>query len=242
MVEDAVKNGKYGGFYATAEDDKATRAKKFLARNWIMILALIFALIAVLVYSSMSSGRAEALDRQQAEILALEKEKAAKASDVSASRASVLKVATDGVDIEARSGDDKIVHELMETATTWSGIEDYLAKRSTVISDYGIPEESQFMEVFMPGEMQGVARTAPSGETHYAFDSKVSSNFDSLDTYVVAVNGDVYSYFAVVGMRVDSTDGTASSLMHATMRYDVVDDRVVNLVAETVPGGVERSG
>lgn len=239
----AIKaTGNYGKFHATPEDDRATLVKKFFARNVLVIAAVIFMIISLIAFSAVTSNRGAQLDRQAADILSLEREVSTAKSTNDADYGQVLRIATGGVDNEHRREDDRVVEDLMETALTWDGISQYLEKRKQVMERFGFPEDSQFMRFFMPGELEGVARTAPSGETHYAFDKNISNAFDSLESHVVGVNGDVYSYIAVVGMRTKSTDGQASNLTYSILRYDVVDGRIVNIVAETAPGGIQVSG
>lgn len=228
-------------FYATADDDKAEVAKKFLMRNLLVIVSVLLMIVSVIALSMTLSGRSDALERQRGEILALESELSTVKTERDSSRADVLRQATGGVDAAHRDSDDALIRDLLDTALTWDGVSEYLNAREQVKERFGLDDNSQFMQVFMPGEMAGVARTDASGQTHYAVDADISNSFDSMDSTIIAVNGDVYSYITLVGMRTASEDGQTTVLSHSLLRYDVVDGRVANLVAETVPAGVSRT-
>lgn len=232
----------YGNFHATADDDQAARVKKFVARNVLLFAAVLLMIISLIAFVAVDGSRGEKIDQQKAEILGLERAVAAQKRDNDSDHSQALRIATGGVDSAHRADDDKTVKGLLEMSLNWDGVANYLEQRRKVMDTYGFPEDSQFMRFFMPGELEGVARTAPSGETHYAFDENISNSFDSMESFVVGVNGDVYSYKTIVGMKTSSGDGQASATSYSLMHYDVVDGRITNIVAETTPGGIEVSG
>lgn len=242
--EDLKRNWSTGSKspYASGDDDRAATIKKFLLRN----LALwVVGLLFVVVYFSLhniSESRSSELAGQRNEIVALRKELSLKQDKVSASSAQAIEQATGGMSAEHKAADDKAMTDLMTKALTWNGLAAYLDRREQIMKDYGFAEDSQFMSVFMPGEQEGAARTAPSGKQYSSFDADMSSQFVSLSTYVTAISADVYSYFALVELRVKSSSGATSSTGQVMMTYDMISGKPSNLDAYTVPGGVDSSG
>lgn len=228
--------------YGTVSDDKGTRAVKFLHRNLVVLIVGVLFLVTFFMLGGISDTREEALSSQQGEIIALTKELELSQSEVSAVHYDEVAEATGGMRIEHKQEDDDMMIELMRQALTWNGLSEYLVLREEIMETYGFASDSQFMTVFMPGEDEGAVRTAPSGNTYSTFDTEMSSSFDSLRSYVTGVNADVYSYFTLVQMRVQSSSGAASSTGQVMMTYEVIDGVPANVNAYTVVGGVSESG
>lgn len=222
-------------------DDPQTRIINAVKRNGILVVAVVAALIVGLMTMSTSSGRAETLDEQDARILSLEQSVKLNKSEKNKDYAQVISQATGGVDSEHRAADEKVARDLMSTALTWDGMPAYMEARDEVMRAYDMDEESDFMKSFMPGEVQGAMRTAPSGKTYYAEDSDINSRFSDLSTTITDVNGDVYSYWGLVTMRVQSDSGQTSTPMYATVTFDVVDGKITNVRADTAPMGIEKT-
>lgn len=231
-----------GSLQAGVADTKAEQARKFLLRNLLVIVAALAFLVTYLVLGGINNSREDALASQQSEMLALQGQLTMSQDEVAQNQSEAIRVATDGMDTAHKADDDAVVTELMKQSLTWSGLAQYLKQRDQVMEEYGFASDSQFMQVFMPGEKEGVVRTAPSGKTYSAFEKDMQSTFSSLNSYVTAINGEVYSYFAVVELRVASGSGAASETAYVSMAYDMIDGQIANLDAYTTPGGMQRSG
>ncbi|PZU04644.1 MAG: hypothetical protein DI630_00580 [Gordonia sp. (in: high G+C Gram-positive bacteria)] len=236
------KSKASGSFHADASDSKQERLRKFLLRNALVIVAVLVFATTYLVLGGISSDRDADLSSQRSEILALKGELAMNEDQVHSARGAAVEEATGGLEIDHKETDDQTIIALMKVALTWNGLSEYLDQREEVMKTYGFAEDSQFMQVFMPGEEQGVSRTAPSGKTYSAFDKDMKSEFVSLNSSVTTMAGDVYSYFSIVEMRVASGSGAASSTAFISLSYDMIDGKPGNLDAYTLPGGVARSG
>lgn len=228
--------------YGTAQDDKRTRAVKFLHRNLVVLIVGVLLLVTFLVMGDIGDSRDQALSQQRGEIISLTKELELSRSEVSTVHNDEVAEATGGMRIEHKEADDEVMIGLMREALTWNGLSEYLKLREKIMSTYGFASDSQFMTVFMPGEDEGAVRTSPSGETYSTFDTEMSSEFDSLRSYVTGVNADVYSYFTLVQMRVKSSSGSSSSTGQVAMTYEMIDGKPANVNAYTVVGGVSESG
>lgn len=228
-------------YYSSSTDTSRDKTVKFFKRNGLLIGAALLCLVVLLISSSVSSGRKSTLASQRAQIVSLEQMVAQSEDQVISDYSDTVAKVTGGVSLTHKQDDDAVVREMMETALTWDGLREYMRSRDQLIERYGFDEDSEFMTVFMPGEDQGVMRTAPSGKTHSAFDEDLSSRFDSMTSYVTSVRGDVYSYFTVVTMRVSSDSGKASARSYATMQYDVANGKVENVEAQITEGGIKTS-
>lgn len=231
-----------GSFHADVSDTKQERVRKFLLRNALVIVAAVVFATTYLVLGGISSDREADLASQQAEILALKEQLSMSEDQLRAEQGAAVEEATGGMELEHKDSDDQAITTLMTMALTWNGLSEYLDRRDEVMEAYGFAEDSQFMRTFMPGEQEGVRRTAPSGNTYDAFDKDMRSEFVSLNSTVTDAYGDVYSYFAIVDLRVASGSGAASTTSQVSLRYDMIDGKPTNLDAYTIPGGVQRSG
>lgn len=231
-----------GSFYATDADTKQERALKFLKRNALVIALVLVAAVTFFVVSGAMDDREAQLSSQRSEVLSLKGQLSLKQDELHESQGKVVEEATGGMSIDHKDDDDEKMTELMRLALTWDGLSEYLEARDQVKKQYGFAEDSQFMQVFMPGEGEGATRTAPSGKTYSAFDKDANSKFVSLNSVVTGTAGDVYSYFSIVEIRVSSGSGAASTPSYVVLSYDMIDGKPANLDAYTVPGGVKNSG
>lgn len=231
-----------GSFHADASDTKKERTRKFLMRNVLVIVTAVVFVTTYLVLGGISSDRDAELSSQRSEILSLKGALSMSQDQVHSAQGAAVEEATGGMETDHKNDDDQTITALMKTALTWNGLSDYLDQRETVMKTYGFAEDSQFMQVFMPGEQEGVQRTAPSGKTYGAFDKDMKSEFVSLNSSVTNAAGDVYRYFSIVEMRVASGSGAASTTAYVSLSYDMIDGKPGNLDAYTLPGGVQRSG
>lgn len=229
---------------AWIEEDKSTDStvKMALVRYGLMVIAVILAIVSVFTVNSMLSTRSENLEAQQVRIHELENNIATKDEEKAKERQVVVEQATGGLDRSRVNNDQKKIEELMGLVFEWQSMDGYMKNRKTVMDSYNIPQDSTFMVDFMPGEIEGVSREAPNGEMIYVFDKDLASKLDSVDTYVTDINGDTYSYFAVVQAHTTAEDNTTTQNFYATVFYDVVRDTIVNIEPNTVVGEVTDTG
>lgn len=216
--------------------------KMAVIRYGLMAVAIILAIVSLVTVKSMLSTRSENLEAQQVRIHELENNIATKDAEKVKERQVVVEQATGGLDRSRVDNDQKKIEELMSLVFEWQSMDGYMKNRKEVMDSYNIPQDSTFMVDFMPGEIQGVSRKAPNGDVIYAFDKDLASKLDSVDTYVTDINGDTYSYFAVVQAHTTAEDNTTTQKFYATVFYDVVRDTIVNIEPNTVVGDVTDTG
>lgn len=238
---DKVESGRDYKWLDNPNDPPKTRVEYALRRNGIMIVSVGLAAILVLMTVHTNSERSQTLDRQEAKIVSLEQAKKTTEGERTRSYEEITQDATGGIVAETRKKNDEVARGLFSSVFNWDGLPAYLEARGQVMRTYGLAEDSEFMRNIMPGEIEGVARKAPSGKTYYSNSTDLNSTFDGIDTVVTKVNGDVYSYWALVSARVQSDSGQTSSPMYLTATYDVIDGKIVNLNATTAPSGLETT-
>lgn len=215
----------------------------FHPARWIIPLVALLACIAVwLAMHHTLSNRKDTLEQQQADIHAAQGELDQTRADADKQYAQVVSDSTDGLDVARKQADDDKVRGLVQEATTWTGIEDYLKKRDKVMKDYDLDENSQFMTEFLPGEQEGLTRTDPSGKTHYVYDADIHAEFEDFQSWVTGAEGSIYHYNGLVSMKILSDSGQATDINYALLTYDTINGKLTNLQAHTLPSGLQQSG
>lgn len=145
--------------------------------------------------------------------------------------------AVTGLDVDRKSTDDQAAGQVMSTAMTWSTGQEYNDARKTLINTYNLAPDSSFLTTFLPDQMCNETST---GEQVCMVDTDgLSAKYDSFESTVTDISIDKYSYFALVKMRVMSTDGSTSISQTVPMTYTVDGDgTITDLVAYPVTDDV----
>lgn len=102
-----------------------------------------------------------------------------------------------GVDLSRKEKDDEIAKDIFKVATTWSGLTEAKSTWSDVERRYGSQSKNYYRGVF-------------GAKTYRELDwSKViACAYKGLDSYVVSVKNNVYTYRAIVSFSHITKDGT----------------------------------
>ena len=194
---------------------------------WMVSVGVMLLGIVTFVVTDMQ--RSAALASQQSEIAALEQQKK-EASDKRASEVNTVTKNSFGLDTSRVATDDRLVSQIIKTATTWSDSESYTNARNTLRDDYKIAEDSYLLTTFMPK-----SEDMPLGQ-----DGKMINNIDAyglnmtyvnMHSYVVGIDNGVYSYFTVVDVLSKDAQGHTGE-GHIIFTYDVdANGTVSNMVA-----------
>lgn len=223
-------------------DPRAAKALEVVQRNILMVIGAIALIVALSITGSTLDNRKDTLADQRAQIASLESQVRDKDGEAQRVYERTM-LASTGVDIKRKQADDEIISELMTDTLTWNSMPEYSKARERVMEKWQFGENSQFMSTYMPGEISGAMRTDASGETHYAYDSNLRSEFEKIETYVLDVEPetDVYSYFAVVTSRHTSNDGEAATEGTSIVTYKVGNGEIYDVAAMPMVGGIEQS-
>lgn len=223
-------------------DPRVVKVIEVVQRNILLVIGVIALIIALSITSSTLSKRSDTLADQRAQMASLESQVREKESAADKVYKQTMLTATN-VDIARKREDDEKFDELMNAALSWDSMPAYSKARDKVMERWEFGENSQFMTTFMPGEVSGAMRTDASGQTHYAYDSNLRSEFDGAETFVLSVDEakDAYTYFAIVTSRHKSDDGEASTTGQSIVTYSVSGGEIYDVAAMPIIGGVQQS-
>lgn len=188
-----------------------------------------FMLLAIAVFAVTDTQRNAALSAQQQEIATLEQQKK-EASDKRTFEVATVTKNSFGVDTSRVATDDRIVSEIIKTATTWSDAETYNAARAKLRDDYKFTDDSEMLTTFMP-EVQDMA-LGQGGKKINTIDAYgLNMTYVKMHSYIVGVDNGVYSYFTVVDVLSKDAQGHTGE-GNIIFTYDVdANGTVSNMVA-----------
>lgn len=194
---------------------------------WIVSIGVM--LLGIVTFVVTDIQRSAALASQQSEIAALTQQRQ-EASDKRTSEVNTVTKNSFGLDTSRVATDDRLVSQIIKTATTWSDSESYTNARNTLRDEYKIAEDSYLLTTFMPK-----SENMPLGQG-----GKMINNIDAyglnmtyvnMHSYVVGVDNGVYSYFTVVDVLSKDVQGHSGE-GNIIFTYDVdANGTVSNMVA-----------
>ena len=194
---------------------------------WVVSIGVMLLGIVTFVVTDMQ--RSATLASQQSEIAILTQQKQ-EASDKRTSEVNTVTKNSFGLDTSRVATDDRLVSQIIKTATTWSDSESYTNARNTLRDEYKIAEDSYLLTTFMPK-----SENMPLGQG-----GKMINNIDAyglnmtyvnMHSYVVGIDNGVYSYFTVVDVLSKDAQGHTGE-GNIIFTYDVdANGTVSNMVA-----------
>jgi hypothetical protein len=175
------------------------------------LLSMFFAFMV----SSANDSNLMALNEHKAELM--NKVETLDAS-VQAAEDEVVGAAT-GLNAKRVESDNAAASKMFRLIATWKDSSEYITARNTVISEYGFDPSDSFLMSFMPE-----IKPFPSsdGSDKYQIDvNGVNSEFANLNSYVVNITGDKYTYLGVVSIKsFDKTGGAVTGKLIAVYTVD----------------------
>lgn len=104
--------------------------------------------------------------------------------------------AVSGLDIKRVSADDKIFNDFLTSCLNWKSVDEYVAMRSKLTSDYKAGEVSTFMTVIFPDVMNMSDNSLEQGISDFVTNNTLTSK--DVVSHVKSIDGNVYSYFTEV--------------------------------------------
>lgn len=104
--------------------------------------------------------------------------------------------AVSGLDIKRVSADDKIFNDFLTSCLNWKSVDEYVAMRSKLTSDYKAGEVSTFMTVMFPDVMNMSDNSLEQGISDFVTNNTLTSK--DVVSHVKSIDGNVYSYFTEV--------------------------------------------
>lgn len=147
-----------------------------------------------------------------------------------------------GISDAKKSADDKVAEKFFGTVFNWDSYEEYNKMRQSLISDYGLAEDSQFMQAVAP-KVEEIVGYQPKENAKTKFDvEEVSTNeidannlnvsYGSLKSYLMDIDANGgYEYFGRITLSTVSTTGGTATRTY-TVAYTVTSDsQITNLTA-----------
>lgn len=204
--------------------ERKQRRAGFIQRNIAPVAAAVV-LVGTLVTGTIMVGQANADADAAREDVTTSQQELTAAKEALREKNEAQVEAVTGKDVTRIEADDKRIGEIMKLATTWSTGAEYDNAREKLVSVYGIPEDSDFMTGFM---MSG-CKTARNGDRICLVDTNgMKVSYRSVRTSVIDIKATDYSYFALVEMRVWSTDGSASVTQTVPITYTMDNDQNIS--------------
>lgn len=176
----------------------------FTRRNrWVLVLAAVLAVVAIVVILTWHGQHRELADQQKqisglsTQLSTLEQKKAEQVDE------EVLK--TMGVSRDRLTRDGETIDQFLDLAFTWDSGSTYQTARDALIDRYDLAEDSEFLTSFMPPSR---FNEDSSGKRYYYIDTAGlnSTVGTDADIEVVDVKADEYTYAVRVDVTV-SADG-----------------------------------
>lgn len=186
-------------------------------------------LLGIVTFVVTDMQRSATLASQQSEIATLTQQKQ-EASDKRASEVNTVTKNSFGLDTSRVATDDRLVSQIIKTATTWSDSESYTNARNTLRDDYKISEDSYLLTTFMPKfENMPLGQGGKMINTIDAYG--LNMTYVNMHSYVVNIDNGVYSYFTVVDVLSKDAQGHTGE-GNIIFTYDVdANGTVSNMVA-----------
>lgn len=198
-------------------------AKVFNGKVLLPLLIGVVVFVGAVMYSNSKSGAMnDTISELQGQLTTLENEYALKLSTQTQENERVIKLVT-GVEQERKANDDSKMTSIMYDVVTWSSYAEYCQKRQNFIDTYG--EDEPFLNMFFPAV---AVATSADGTQYNTIDTLgLRLEFSSLNSYIVNINGNKYSYFAIVSVTADGGTNTKKSFV---ITYDMdANGTVTNL-------------
>lgn len=184
------------------------------------VAAIAIAAVGFAWPAHVSAMRNAELDLQKARIEELSQMVDDAKNETARTRTSRVDKAT-GSDRKRARSDADFAEQFLTDCASWDSFASYDKCREIAMSDYGLSEDGQFLTSYMP-KLFETEFTDGSGSYNYIDAEGLNSRVYGFDDYLVAVDGDTYSHFALVTFRTTSDGRSADS--NAIMRYSVDGD------------------
>lgn len=138
-----------------------------------------------------------------------------------------------GLNLVRKKIDDKKAEALLKYATTWNSGSEYRKKRSTIMKEYKLSDNDNFMKVFMPPLKQYGMTLKTDGNNEIDTDS-LNLSYDKMKSYVTNIQGDKYSYFTVVTVNSHDKKGAVANGKIAASYTVNGHGKISNLNADTI--------
>lgn len=142
--------------------------------------------------------------------------------DTVSGAANEQRISLTGVDEKRKQDDDKLMADIISYAVTWSSSSTYENSRKHLLEKYDwLDEDSAFLTTFFPPVERMIIRDLDGNIVQNLLDDGRNIAFASFYSYVVGVDGDVYSYVAEVATQSRGVTGEGTATGKILLTYSV---------------------
>lgn len=140
-----------------------------------------------------------------------------------------------GVDVSRKESDDRVASSLFQYATTWNSEDSYAASRSNLLRKFEyLDENGMLLSQFFPPLESMITKDASGKIVYNPFDYHINLQFVSMQTWVIAIDGDTYTYFGEVEVQSSGPYGGSATGHVATMYSTDKDGHIINPICYMV--------
>ncbi len=185
-----------------------------------LLLSFILFMVINKAHNNVLAAQQDQIDAITNKISVMEVEQSDKTEDVFSN--------VTGLNKERTKRDDEIIKGFLNTVFTWDSYEDYQKARETVMDEYKIKEDSDFIKIFMPK----VTNVSTGGNEYNRIDEEgLNMSYSGFKSYVSNVSSDIYTYIAEVSVassyKVDGSKDVVESNSYTAIEYGI--DREGNI-------------
>lgn len=204
-------------------------------KKWVpYILSILFIVFVFLMLFIQMNNLNTMIEQQETEISDLQGDITEKESMNKSTHESVVAQST-GLDANHVQRDNRIASELLDKCLTWSSYAEYTRIRESLIKDYNLKEDSNFLSVFMPE----IVNRELNGKNYNRIDVfNYNLSYEGMTPYVtdISEDGGTYSYFTFVTISSKDDSGYEGNAKSAFIYTIDKDGNITNLDASIITG------
>ena len=140
-----------------------------------------------------------------------------------------------GADVSRKDSDDRLASSLFQYATTWDSEDSYAVSRSNLLRKFEyLDEDCMLLSQFFPPLESMITKDSSGNIMYNPFDYGINLQFVSMKTWVIAIDGDTYTYFGEVEVQSSGPYGGSATGHVATMYSTDKDGHIINPICYMV--------
>ena len=204
------------------------RFKEFIP----IVICILWLIVLMVIYNGINNNTLKALSVKRSEIAQLENQLAL-AKNRTDTKTTEFAIKNTGVDENRQHRDEGIISDFLTKVGTWNSYESYMAARDSIMSEYGLTEDSDFMKSFMPKINN---RTDDAGNNYNKIDTfGLNVKFTDNVTYLLSIADD-YAYLSEAYMESKDDEG-GEGRTRMVLLFNITKDGKISSVYGTSVAG-----
>ena len=175
------------------------RFKEFIP----IMICILYLFVLMVIYNGISKNALKAVSVKQNDVTQLENQLAL-AKNRMDTKKTEFTIKNTGVDEDRLHRDEGIISDFLTKVGTWDSYSSYMKARDSIMTAYGLNEDSDFMKSFMPKINN---RTDDAGNNYNKIDTfGLNIKFTGNTTYLLSTSED-YSYLSEAYMESRDDEG-----------------------------------